>query len=72
MESAIECASKVAYLVSVIKINGNTVERYNKNIDIQSLLITDPIYSKKFKGIKKFSPKAYYYLYKALELNPLN
>ena len=72
IENAIECSGKVAYLASAIKNNISALELHNENIDITKLTFSSPVYSKKFKGIKKFSSSGYYYLYKALELNPID
>ncbi len=68
-ENAIECAAKAAYIASVIKNELNYVEKYNTSINMNDISIKNKKYAKMFKGIKKFSPEAYYYLNKALELN---
>ena len=69
IENAIGCSAKAAYLSRLIKNNEIKFERFNNKIKMDTIVISDDNFSKAFKGIKKFSPEAYYYLYKALEIN---
>lgn len=68
MESAVECACKAAYLAMLIKSKHSEIEKYDESIDIKTINITDTKLSKISKGIKKYSPKGYYYLYKAINI----
>ena len=67
MESAVNSASKAAYLSLLIKYELKDVERYDKEIDLQKWIITDTEF-KKFKSIMKFDPEAYFYWYKSIEI----
>lgn len=67
MESAVNSASKAAYLSLLIKYELKDVERYDKEIDLQKWIITDTDF-KKFKSIMKFDPEAYFYWYKSIEI----
>lgn len=67
LESAINSASKAAYLSLLIKYEINEVERFDKNIDLRTLEIKDHEY-KKFKSIMNFDPEAYFYWYKSIEI----
>lgn len=67
LDSAILCASKVAYLVSLLMSGNNKIVRFEKNLDISTWLITDENYNKLNK-LKKSSPEAFYYFYQALHL----
>lgn len=60
-------ASKVAYLVHLIKNNGSIIEKYG-NADIQDIEIPKE-YRKRLKVIKKINEEAYYYILKSLEWN---
>lgn len=67
VETAVNSASKAAYLSLLIKHNISEVERFDKDINLNLLEIRVPEY-KKFKSIKKFDPEAYFYWYKCIEI----
>ena len=67
LESAVNSASKAAYLSLLIKYDLTDVERYDKKIDLKQLIIKNPNF-KKFKSIMKFDPEAYFYWYKSIEI----
>ena len=67
LESAVNSASKAAYLSLLIKYNLTDVERYDKKIDLKDLVITNTDFNK-FKSIMKFDPEAYFYWYKSIEI----
>ncbi|HZK71509.1 MAG TPA: nucleotidyl transferase AbiEii/AbiGii toxin family protein [Clostridia bacterium] len=67
LESAVNSAAKAAYLSLLIKYNLTEVERFDKKIDLRTLVITNPDFNK-FKTIMKFDPEAYFYWYKSIEI----
>lgn len=67
MESAVNSASKAAYLSLLIKYDISVIERFDEMIDLRTLEIKNPEY-KKFKSIMKFDPEAYFYWYKSIEM----
>ena len=67
LESAVNSASKAAYLSLLIKYDLTDVERYDKKIDLRELLINNQDF-KKFKSIMKFDSEAYFYWYKSIEI----
>lgn len=71
LDSAILCASKAAYLTALILRNMETVDRFEKNVDISVWSITNQDYSKLNK-LKKTSPEAFCYFFRALSLLGLN
>ncbi|PKN81493.1 MAG: hypothetical protein CVU46_18725, partial [Chloroflexi bacterium HGW-Chloroflexi-8] len=71
LDSAILCASKAAYLTALILGNIETVDRIEKNFDISVWTITNQDYNKLNK-LKKTSPEAFYYFFRALTLLGLN
>ncbi len=66
LDSAILCAAKTAYLASLIRKGASEISRIDPSIDLTDLFIQDPRYNKLNK-VKKTSPEAFYYFYKALE-----
>lgn len=60
LDSAILCASKAAYLTALMLRNIETVDRFEKNVDISVWTITNQDYSKLNK-LKKTSPEAFSY-----------
>jgi len=66
VEEAIVSAAKTAYLVSLLKKNKTTIERFDPAQSLPELIGT-PLF-KKMTKIKKFSPEAYYYFVKAQNL----
>jgi hypothetical protein len=71
IDTAIICASKVAYLVGLILKQKKYITRFQTNLDISSWNISNPDYSKLNK-LKKTSPEAFFYYYQALELLELS
>ena len=67
IDTAIVCASKVAYLAGLILKQASRIARFQTNIDISSWIISNPEYAKLNK-IKKTSPEAFFYFYQALKL----
>jgi len=67
IDTAIVCASKVAYLAGLILKQTSGIARFQTNIDISSWIISNPEYAKLNK-IKKTSPEAFFYFYQALKL----
>lgn len=67
VEEAVVSAAKVAYLVSLMKTNATTIERFEPSQPLPELVGTSLF--KKMTKIKKFSPEAYYYFAKAQKLN---
>ena len=67
IDTAIVCASKVAYLAGLILKQTSRIARFQTNIDISSWIISNPAYAKLNK-IKKTSPEAFFYFYQALKL----
>lgn len=68
VEDAVTCAAKAAYLSLLLLRDDYTFDYFDNKIDLSNLNITDLKFAKSFKSIKKFSPEAYYYWYKAIEL----
>lgn len=71
IDSAILCASKVAYLSTLILGDSDTIDRFEKNFDILVWTIINQDYNKLNK-LKKTSPEAFYYFFRALTLLGLN
>lgn len=67
VESAINSASKAAYLSLLIKHEIADVERFDPKIDLRGFVIEHPDF-KKFKTIMKFDPEAYFYWHKSIEI----
>lgn len=60
-------ASKVLYLISLIKNNKKIIEKYNKKF-IQEINLQIPNeYKKRLKTINKINEESYYYIIKSLE-----
>lgn len=68
IEDAVLCASKAAYLASLLNNDISKIERFDKSIDMSEIIIEHQPYRKCFKKIKNFNEEAYYYLYKAIEI----
>ena len=59
-------ASKVLYLVKLIKNGNQFIEKYNKNNEIPE--VTIPMkYKKRVKRISRYNEEAYYYILKSFE-----
>jgi len=67
LESAVNSASKAAYLSLLLKYDISVCEKFDQKIDLRKYVIEHPDY-KKFKSIIKFDPEAYFYWYKSVEL----
>lgn len=67
MESAVNSASKAAYLSLLIKYDLNEFEKFDEKVDLKTLQISHPNFNK-FKTILKFDPEAYFYWYKSIEI----
>lgn len=67
LDSAILSAAKVAYLCTLLLKHGNAITRFKQGQDITSWNISNPDYTKLNK-LKKTSPEAFFYYYRALEL----
>lgn len=67
LESAVNSASKAAYLALLLKYDNSEVEKFDPKIDLREFVIEHPDF-KKFKSIMKFDPEAYFYWYKSIEL----
>jgi len=65
LDSAILCAGKTAYLATLILKGAEVISRFNPEINLSNTFITDVRYNKLNK-VKKTSPEAFYYFYKAL------
>lgn len=68
LESGVLSAGKAAYLSRLLNSNTSDIgERFNPKLDLKSLLIPGGSF-KQLNTIKKFSPEAFFYWYKAFEL----
>ncbi len=67
LESAVNSASKAAYLSLLLKYGITDVEKFDPKIDLREFVIENPDF-KKFKTIIKFDTEAYFYWYKSIEL----
>lgn len=67
IDSAILCAAKAAYLAVLLIRQKNAIARFDPGKDLSSWQIVKPDYNKLNK-VKKTSPEAFYYYFRALEL----
>ena len=67
LDTAILCAAKAAYLVTVLLKRESTITRIENRQDLSSWNISNPDYNKLNK-LKKTSPEAFFYYFRALEL----
>ncbi len=67
LESAVNSASKAAYLSILIKYGITDIERFKPKFNIREYAIEHPDY-RKLKTIIKFDPEAYFYWYKSIEI----
>jgi len=67
IESAVNSASKAAYLSLLLKYEIVNVERFDPETNLREYVIDYPKFGK-FNSIKKFDPEAFYYWYKSVEL----
>ncbi|HSM25958.1 MAG TPA: nucleotidyl transferase AbiEii/AbiGii toxin family protein [Anaerolineaceae bacterium] len=66
IDSAILCASKAAYLSSLLLTNKKNFKTYDKKYDISNWFI-EKFNFNKLNKLKKTNPEAFYYFFKALE-----
>lgn len=71
IDSAILCASKVAYLASLLITNKDRLERFSNRLDFSSWEIERPDFNKLNK-LKRTNLEAFYYFYKSLEILETN
>lgn len=65
-QEVLTAASKVLYLIKLIKNNESTIERYHKGFELPNVSI--PIELRKMvKKMDKYNEEAYYYILKSLE-----
>lgn len=67
LEKAITHASKVAYLVTLLQIDADVMERFDPSIDMNSWMIEQP-FNTRLNKLKKSNPEAFFYWYKRYEL----
>lgn len=67
VDTAILCASKVAYLSALLLKEGDKLERFHKDSNVSSWVIKNQDYNKLNK-LKKTDPEAFYYFFQALKL----
>ncbi|PKO04384.1 MAG: hypothetical protein CVU41_17365 [Chloroflexi bacterium HGW-Chloroflexi-3] len=66
LDTAILCASKVAYLSALLLKEGDKLERFQKDSNVSSWVIKNQDYNKLNK-LKKTDPEAFYYFFQALK-----
>ena len=67
LDSAILCAAKAAYLATILLKHETTIARFEEGQDLSSWNISNQDYNKLNK-LKKTSPEAFFYYFRALEL----
>lgn len=67
LDTAILCAAKVAYLVALMLRHEGSIMRFEPGLDLSAWNILNPDYNKLNK-VKKSSPEAFFYFFRALEL----
>ena len=67
IESAINSASKAAYLSLLIKYDITDFERFDPKVNLRECVIEHPDFNK-LKTIMKFDPEAYFYWYMSIEI----
>ncbi len=67
LDTAILCAAKTAYLTALLLMREISIRRFEKGQDIASWMVLNPDYNKMNK-VKKTSPEAFFYYFRALEL----
>lgn len=65
-DSAILCAAKVAYIVSLIRKDDSPRTLFDPNTDLTHLVIQKPEF-RRLNRLKKSNLKAFYYFYRAIE-----
>ena len=67
IEKAIVHASKAAYIATLIRLNTDSIEKFNNLLDMKDWIIKEPS-NNKLKKLKKSNPEAFFYWYKIFEL----
>lgn len=67
IEKAIVHASKAAYIATLIRLNTDTIEKFNNPLDMKDWIIKEPS-NNKLNKLKKSNPEAFFYWYKIFEL----
>ena len=67
LDTAIQCASKAAYLSMQLINDKKDIKKFNGNEDIGALSISNTEFNK-FNKLKKTDIQAFYYWFKAVEL----
>ena len=71
IEKAIVHASKAAYLATLIRNNGKTIEKYSTPLQMKDWAIGKPM-NTKLNRLKKSNTEAFFYWYKIFELKTRN
>jgi len=66
IDTAILCAAKAAYLVALLLREERSIDRFESGQELSSWSISNPDYNKLNK-VKKTSPEAFFYYFRALE-----
>lgn len=67
IEKSIVHASKAAYIATLIKLNADTIEKFNNSLEMKDWTIKEPL-NNKLNKLKKSNPEAFFYWYKIVEL----
>ena len=67
LETAINSASKAAYLSLLLKYGITDYERFDSKLNLRDFVIQNPDY-RSFKTIMNFDPEAYFYWFKSIEI----
>ncbi|OYT17558.1 MAG: hypothetical protein B7C24_01835 [Bacteroidetes bacterium 4572_77] len=67
IEKAITQASKIAYLITLIKYEKLEIEKYNNQIQMKDWQINEPM-NNKLNKLKKSNPEAFFYWFKIYEI----
>ena len=66
IDTAILCAAKAAYLVALIQTQKDVISRFSTSVDLLECRIQNSDY-RRLNTVKKTSPEAFYYFYKAFQ-----
>jgi hypothetical protein len=66
IDTAILCAAKAAYLVALIQTQNNVISRFSTSVDLLECRIQNSDY-RRLNIVKKTSPEAFYYFFKAFQ-----
>ena len=67
IDTAILCSAKTAYLTALLLKQERAIRRFESGQDIATWMVSNPDYNKLNK-VKKTSPEAFFYYFRALEL----